>query len=1120
MKIAIYKDTFVNNRGADIAVKNLAVGLGERGHIVTLFDKSQFFEKVRGDYDVIISAGTNEILDLAKIDGLAPIVQQFHTEPNYPFRHWIKHWRRNKAIKAALKKASVYQVLSQYHVPALQRILGSNSDANIFTIGNSSAYEFGELDDDKEERKVILCPGAINKDKNQALLVDAFAKVWTEFRDWRIHIYGRGKAKDEKALIRRIASRGLENKVLLKGYADLKEPYKTCAFVAFPSKTEGFGMALLDAALFSKTSITIKDWIGLTAAGGAITVPSSVDGFAASLSKLMSDVEYRNILGRKAREFCLGHYSRTNILNNWEKLLMKTNVKSLAIALLSVALSFAASAQTWIDFNKNGRKDIYEDSSKSIDERVEDLLSQMTLEEKTCQMATLYGTGRVLKEAEPSDSWKSRVWKDGIANIDEELNGVGRALKQHRDKILSYTNHIAALNKIQRWFIEETRLGIPVEFTNEGIHGLNHSRATPLPAPIAIGSTWNRDLVREAGEIAGYEAKLLGYHSVYAPILDVARDQRWGRTLECYGEDPYHVGVLGVAMAGGVQSMGVGSCLKHFGVYGVPKGGRDGDCRTDPHVTPRELHEIHLAPFKRVIKAVKPMEVMISYNDWNGEPIIASKWFLQDILRNEYGFDGYTVSDSGAVEYVHDKHNIAPTPEDGVRRVYEAGLNVWTNFRQPENFIEPIRELVKSGRLSMDVVDARVRDVLRVKFRLGLFDKPYVTDALKAEREVGCDKHLDFVDRMGVESVVLLKNDGILPLNEKNLKKILVTGPLAKESNFMASRYGPNELDAVTVFDGLKSALKGKCEVVYSKGCDIIDEGFPYSEIIPEPITEKENSMMNEAAAAAKACDVIIAVMGEDEWRTGEGRSRTSLDLPGRQRDLLMRLKATGVPVVLVLINGQPLTINWENKYLSAILETWFPHCRGGYAIADILLGKKNPSGKLPVTFPKSIGQIELNFPYKKGSHMGQPDWILGKNGGGRTRVIGPLYPFGHGLSYTTFEYSDLKIEKNNVKGEFSPFVKVSLNVKNTGAREGAEVVQLYVRDEYSSVVTYDSVLRGFEKINLKPGETKSVDFTLTKDDLSLLDKDMRWSFEPGDFTFFIGSSSTDIRLKKTLRLD
>lgn len=798
---------------------------------------------------------------------------------------------------------------------------------------------------------------------------------------------------------------------------------------------------------------------------------------------------------------------------------MKNNIKILAAGAFAGVFAFSAFGTSWIDFNKNGRKDVYEDPSRPIDERVEDLLSQMTLEEKTCQMATLYGTGRVLKEAEPSPEWKRRVWKDGIANIDEELNGVGRALKAHREKILSYTNHVEALNKIQRWFVEETRLGIPVEFTNEGIHGLNHSRATPLPAPIAVGSTWNRALVREAGEIAGREAKLLGYHSVYAPILDVARDQRWGRMLECYGEDPYHVGVLGVEMAGGIQSQGVASCLKHFAVYGVPKGGRDGDCRTDPHVAPRELHEIHLAPFKRVIKAVKPMEVMISYNDWNGEPVIASKWFLQDILRGEYGFDGYAVSDSGAVEYVYDKHNIAPSADDGVCCAYKAGLNVWTNFRTPENFVEPIRRLVKLGWLPMEVVDARVRDVLRVKFKLGLFDSPYVADALAAEREAGCDRHLDFVDRMGRESVVLLKNDGILPLDAAKMKKVLVTGPLADESNFMASRYGPNELEAVTVLGGLKSALEGKCEVVYFKGCDVVDPGFPYSEIIPEPMTDRENAMMDEAVAAAKGADVVVAVMGEDEWRTGEGRSRTSLDLPGRQRELLRRLHATGVPVVLVLVNGQPLTVNWEDKYLPAILETWFPHCRGGYAIADILLGKANPSGKLPVTFPKSIGQIELNFPYKKGSHNGQPDWILGKNGGGRTRVIGPLYPFGHGLSYTTFEYSGLEIKYPCARDSFSPFVEVSLTVKNTGSREGAEVVQLYVRDECSSVVTYDSVLRGFEKIDLKPGEAKKVSFVLSKDDLSILDKDMKWSFEPGAFTFSVGSSSTDIRLKKTVEL-
>ena len=414
----------------------------------------------------------------------------------------------------------------------------------------------------------------------------------------------------------------------------------------------------------------------------------------------------------------------------------------------------------WIDLNKNGIRDVYEDPSEPVDRRVADLLGRMTLEEKTCQLATLYGSGRVLKDYQPTAEWKNAIWKDGIANIDEELNGVGKCRKERPELVCPFSNHVAAVRNIQRWFVEETRLGIPVDFSNEGIHGLNHTKATPLPAPIGIGSTWNRALVREAGEIVGREAKLIGYSNVYAPILDVARDPRWGRMLECYGEDPYLVWTLGAEMCAGIQSQGVASTLKHYAVYGVPKGGRDGECRTDPHVTPRELHEIFLAPFRRVIQSAHPMGVMCSYNDWNGEPIAASRYFLSDLLRGEYGFDGYVVSDSEAVEYVHTKHAVAETPGDAVRMVLEAGLNVRTHFSPPEDFVRLVREQVGRGCLPMSIVDQRVAEVLSVKFRLGLFDNPYLGDAAKADAEAGMAHHLDFADRIQGESFVLLKNDG------------------------------------------------------------------------------------------------------------------------------------------------------------------------------------------------------------------------------------------------------------------------------------------------------------------------------------------------------------------------
>lgn len=796
--------------------------------------------------------------------------------------------------------------------------------------------------------------------------------------------------------------------------------------------------------------------------------------------------------------------------------------KLINLLLGGLLLAFPAGAQNkniyhkgWIDFNKNGVKDIYEDSSQPVEKRVENLLLQMNINEKTCQLATLYGYGRVLKDSLPTENWKNEIWKDGIANIDEMLNGVGGKSKLVEQMLYPFSNHAEAINKIQKWFVEETRLGIPVDFSNESIHGLNHTKATPLPAPIAIGSTWNKELVYRAGEIVGQEARALGYTNVYAPILDVVRDPRWGRTLECYGEDPYLIASMGTQMVDGIQSQGVASTLKHFAVYSVPKGGRDGNCRTDPHVAPREMHQIYLYPFKKVIREAHPMGVMSSYNDWDGVPVTASYYFLTELLREEYGFDGYVVSDSEAVEFVHTKHRVAETYDEAVRQVLEAGLNVRTHFTPPSDFIMPIRRLIEEKKISMATIDRRVSEVLSVKFRLGLFDHPYVENIKESDKMGGVDRNMDFVKQMQKQSLVLLKNDGnLLPLDKNRIKKILVAGPLADESNFMESRYGPNRLEKVTVLKGLRNYLQGSVEVDYAKGCDIINEGWPSTEILPEPLSDLEKDGIQNAVEKAEDCDVIIAVLGEDEYRTGESRSRTSLDLPGRQQELLEALYATGKPVVLVLINGQPLTINWADKYIPSILETWFPSCQGGTVIAETLFGDYNPGGKLTVTFPKSVGQIELNFPFKPGSHGSQPGF--GPNGSGSTRVLGELYPFGHGLSYTSFEYSDMNVSplEQGTQGNYT----ITFNITNTGKRQGDEVVQLYVRDKYSSVIAYDSVLRGFERVSLNPGETKQVTFELTPEDLQLLDRNMQWTVEPGEFEFMIGASSKDIKLRKTVK--
>ncbi|QQL50606.1 glycoside hydrolase family 3 N-terminal domain-containing protein [Mucilaginibacter ginkgonis] len=795
-------------------------------------------------------------------------------------------------------------------------------------------------------------------------------------------------------------------------------------------------------------------------------------------------------------------------------------MKKFSACLIAFAFAFNASAQKvniyhngWIDFNKNGKKDVFEDPAQPIEKRVTDLLSQMTVEEKTCQMATLYGYKRVLKDEMPVPNWKNEIWKDGIANIDEELN----SLTSYTDNAQSqysfpYSKHAEAINTIQHWFVEETRIGIPVDFTNEGIHGLNHDRATSLPAPIGIGSTWDKELVRKAGQIVGREAKALGYTNVYAPILDPARDQRWGRVVECYGEDPFHIAEMGKQMSLGIQEEGVASTLKHFAVYSVPKGGRDGNARTDPHVAPREMYQIYLYPFRRVIQEAHPLGVMSSYNDWDGVPVTGSYYFLTELLRQKFGFTGYVVSDSEAVEYLFSKHRVAEDYKEAVRQSVEAGLNVRTNFTMPQTFILPLRELIKEGKISEKTIDQRVGDVLRVKFKLGLFDHPYVTDTRSADNVVHTAQSAAIGLQMNMESMVLLKNDNnTLPLSKAKLKNILVTGPLATEANYAISRYGPSHNPVTTVLDGIKNYVGAGTTVNYAKGCDIIDATWPESEIIETPLASQEQADINEAVEKAKQADIVIAVVGEDAKRVGESLSRTGLNLPGRQLKLVQALQATGKPVVMVLINGQPLTINWENRFVPAILEAWFPGPESGQVIAATLFGDNNPGGKLPITFPKTVGQIEYNFPFKPASQAGQP--TSGPNGYGKTSVNGALYPFGYGLSYTSFAYSDLKLSADKIHQQAG--ITASFKVTNSGKVKGEEVVQLYLKDLVSSATTYEYDLRGFERISLQPGETKTITITLKPDDMALLDRNMNWTVELGTFEVMVGSSSEDIRLRK-----
>lgn len=746
----------------------------------------------------------------------------------------------------------------------------------------------------------------------------------------------------------------------------------------------------------------------------------------------------------------------------------------------------------WIDFNKNGRKDIYEDPARPVGERVADLLGQMTLEEKTCQMATLYGSGRVLKDNLPTPEWKQEIWKDGIGNIDEEHNGY----RSGNEFVLPFDKHVRALQTIQRWFVEQTRLGIPVDFTNEGIRGICHTKATYFPAQCGQGATWDKGLISLIGEAEAKEAKALGYTNIYSPILDLAQDPRWGRCVETYGEDPYLVGQLGKRMVLALQKEGLVSTPKHFAVYSIPVGGRDGATRTDPHVAPRELRTLYLEPFRVAFSEAGALGTMSSYNDYDGVPITGSHLFLTDILRKEWGFRGYVVSDSDAVEFIYNKHHVTESYEDAVAQAVNAGLNVRTTFNDPSNFILPLRQAIQDGKVSLETVDERVADILRVKFFLGLFDNPFTGDEKGVNQLVHNPEHQALSLRAAHESLVLLKNENnLLPLS-KSLRKVAVIGPNADERQLLICRYGPADPAFITVLQGVKDALP-QADVRYEKGCDIIDPHFPDSELMDYPLEEEEEKLLTAAVAAAREAEVAILVLGGNELTVREDRSRTSLNLPGRQEQLLKAVYETGTPVVLVLLDGRASTINYAQRNIPAILHGWFPGEFCGKAIADVLFGDYNPGGRLAVTFPKTVGQIPFAFPFKPGS---DEKATIG--------VWGALYPFGYGLSYTTFAYQDLDIKVNG------PEVTVRCTVTNTGDRTGDEVVQLYLTDDVSSVTTYTKVLRGFERITLAPGESRSLTFTLGPQEMGLWDKDMRFTVEPGSFTVGVGASSQDIRLE------
>ena len=595
------------------------------------------------------------------------------------------------------------------------------------------------------------------------------------------------------------------------------------------------------------------------------------------------------------------------------------------------------------------------------------------------------------------------------------------------------------------------------------------------------------------------EAVALGYTNIYSPILDIAQDPRWGRCVETYGEDPYLVGELGKQMITSLQKYNLVATPKHFAVYSIPIGGRDGKPRTAPHVAPREMRTLYIEPFRMAFQEAGALGVMSSYNDYDGEPITGSYHFLTEILRQEWGFKGYVVSDSEAVEFISNKHKVADTYEDGIAQAVNAGLNIRTHFTPPADFILPLRKAVDDGKISQETLDKRVAEILRIKFRLGLFDNPYRGNGKQAEQIVHSKEHQAVSLEAARQSLVLLKNEtNLLPLS-KSIRSIAVIGPNANEQTQLICRYGPANAPIKTVYQGIKELLP-HTEVIYKKGCDIIDPHFPESEILDFPKTAEEVQLMEEAIRAAKQAEVVVMVLGGNELTVREDRSRTSLNLPGRQEELLKAVCATGKPIILVMLDGRASSINYAAAHIPAILHAWFPGEFCGQAVAEALFGDYNPGGRLAVTFPKSVGQIPFAFPFKPGSDESSSN-----------SVYVALYTFGNGLSYTTFTYSDLHISPSHqgVQGD----IHVSCKIKNTGKIKGDEVVQLYLRDEISSVTTYTKVLRGFERISLKAGEEQTVHFRLRPQDLGLWDKNMNFRVELGSFKVMLGASSTDIRL-------
>ncbi len=750
----------------------------------------------------------------------------------------------------------------------------------------------------------------------------------------------------------------------------------------------------------------------------------------------------------------------------------------------------------------------YRNPKLSPEKRAKDLLSRMTLQEKAAQMLCIW-------------QQKPKTLTDDNGNFDlakakaafKDRNGLGQVGRpSDAGKGLGPRQMADTTNAIQKFFIENTRLGIPVIFHEECLHGHAAIGGTSFPQPIALGGTFNPELVEKLFTMTALEARSRGAHQALTPVVDVARDPRWGRVEETYGEDPFLVSRMGIAAVRGFQGDAsfrdktrLLATLKHFVGHGQPESGMN--C-APANVSLRVLRETFLFTFKEAIRKSGAVSVMPSYNEVDGVPSHANKWLLRDVLRKEFGFKGFTVSDYFAIwelGYRPDTHGhfVAEDKKESCRLAVEAGVNI--ELPDPDCYLHLV-ELVKKKVLKESQLDDLVGPMLLWKFKLGLFDDPYVDPAV-AERVVGSDDHRKLARQAAREAITLLKNDGgLAPLDLSKYRTIAVIGPNANRT--LLGGYSGVPKQEVTVLDGIKARVGNRAKVLYSEGCKItIGGNWNQDAVVPsDPVEDRKQ--IAEAVEVAKQADIIILAIGGNEqtsreaWGLNHMGDRASLDLIGRQNELIQAMLATGKPVVALLYNGRPLAPTYLVEDVPVIFECWYLGQENGHVVAEALFGDLNPGGKLPISFPRSAGHLPVFYNYKPSARRG---YLFDD--------VSPLFAFGYGLSYTTFAIKNVRLERNKIKTNGS--TRVLADVTNTGKREGAEVVQMYIRDVVSSATRPIKELKGFQKVTLRPGETKTVAFEITPELLAFYDVNMKYVVEPGEFSIMVGSSSRNEDLAK-----